>query len=83
MSGAPNQREFDDETSINHEIGIKSELLDSKLRLNATAFRSNFDDFQFLAQCSCPNGFCGSVDFRFDLDYLFIRYLAKRVDTRG
>ncbi len=50
--GAP--REFDDEDTINYELGIKSELFDNRLQLNVTAFHMQFTDLQFLAQN--PNG---------------------------
>ncbi len=46
--------EFDDENTINYELGIKSQLYDNRLQLNATAFYTEFDDLQFLAQQ--PNG---------------------------
>ena len=45
---------FDEETTINYELGIKTQLLDDRLKLNATAFYSEFDDLQFLAQA--PQG---------------------------
>ena len=37
---------FDSETTIGGEIGIKTELLDRALRLNATAYFYEFDDLQ-------------------------------------
>jgi len=37
---------FDSETAIGGEVGIKSELLDRALRLNATAYVYVFDDLQ-------------------------------------
>ena len=46
--GAP--REFDDEDTTNYELGIKSQLFDNRLQLNATAFYTEFEDLQFLAQ---------------------------------
>jgi iron complex outermembrane recepter protein len=42
----PLNREFKKETSDNIELGVKSTLADGKLRLNATAFRMNLNDFQ-------------------------------------
>lgn len=41
-----NNRVFSPETVTNYEIGAKSELLDRKLRLNATLFRMDVNDFQ-------------------------------------
>ena len=49
--GAPSgNEEFSEESTNNYELGIKSQLLDDRLKLNATAFYSDFDDLQFLAQ---------------------------------
>ena len=46
VNGNPEQREFDDEETLSYELGIKTTLLDSRLRINATAFSSTIDDFQ-------------------------------------
>lgn len=46
--GAP--REFKDEDTTNYELGIKSQLFDNRLQLNASAFYTEFSDLQFLAQ---------------------------------
>lgn len=43
-------REFKDEETTNYELGIKSELFNNRLRINATAFYTEFSDLQFLAQ---------------------------------
>ena len=43
-------REFKDEDTTNYELGIKSELFNNRLRINATAFYTEFSDLQFLAQ---------------------------------
>jgi iron complex outermembrane receptor protein len=50
VAGEGARREFDDEETINYELGIKSELFDNRLQLNATAFYTEFDDLQYLAQ---------------------------------
>ncbi len=42
--------EFDEEKTNNYELGVKTELFENRLKLNATAFYSEFDDLQFLAQ---------------------------------
>jgi iron complex outermembrane receptor protein len=49
-NGDPAEREFDDEESINYELGIKSEWLENTLRINATAFQSTFEDYQTQVQ---------------------------------
>lgn len=46
----PGEQEFSEEKTTNYEIGVKTQLLDNRLKLNATAFYSEFDDLQFLAQ---------------------------------
>lgn len=40
------QRGFGPEESTNYEVGIKSELLDNTLQINATLFRMEFEDYQ-------------------------------------
>ncbi len=50
VGGTPEDRPFKEETTINYELGVKSQLWDDRLKLNATAFYSEFDDYQFLAQ---------------------------------
>jgi iron complex outermembrane receptor protein len=44
------QLEFEEEKTSNYELGVKTELFENRLKLNATAFYSEFDDLQFLAQ---------------------------------
>lgn len=50
VGGPPAQREFDDEETVSYELGLKSSLLDSTLRLNIAAFYSEIEDYQFQAQ---------------------------------
>jgi len=40
------KREFDDETVLNVEAGLKSRFWDGQATLNLSVFRSEFDDFQ-------------------------------------
>ena len=40
------RREFDDEDTTTYELGVKSTLLDARLRINAAAFYTEIDDFQ-------------------------------------
>lgn len=42
------ERPFNEETAINYELGVKSEWLDNRLRLNVAAFNSDFTDMQRL-----------------------------------
>jgi iron complex outermembrane receptor protein len=60
VNGTPEEREFDDESTISYELGIKSTLLDSSLRLNAAAFHSEIDDYQ--AQQQLDTGAGSRVD---------------------
>jgi iron complex outermembrane receptor protein len=46
VNGTADNREFDDEDTTTYELGVKSTLLDARLRINATAFYSQIDDFQ-------------------------------------
>ena len=46
VNGAVNEREFDDETTISYETGVKSTLLDARLRINASLFYTEISDYQ-------------------------------------
>ena len=48
---------FDEETVESFEIGLRTQLFNNRLRLNATAFNAVYDDFQL------PTVFPGSVMF--------------------
>ena len=54
VNGAPDEREFDDEDTLTYELGVKSTLLDARLRINASAFYTEIDDFQ--SQRQLPTG---------------------------
>jgi iron complex outermembrane receptor protein len=45
----------DDEESTSYEIGVKSDWLDQRLRINATAFYTNFENLQFGVFIPNPN----------------------------
>jgi len=45
----------DDEESTSFEVGIKSDWLDNRLRVNATLFRTNFENLQFGVFIPNPN----------------------------
>ena len=53
FNGRPQQRPaldaFDPETVLSTEVGFKADWLDHRLRLNGTAFHSNYDDIHFAA----------------------------------
>lgn len=48
---------YDDEETINYELGLKSQLFDNTLQLNVSAFFTEFDDLQFLTAQSSGVGF--------------------------
>ena len=50
VAGEGESREFKDEDTTNYELGIKSQLFDNRLQVNASAFYTEFSDLQFLAQ---------------------------------
>lgn len=50
VNGTADEREFEDESTLSYELGIKSTFLDSRLRLNAAAFLTQIDDYQFQVQ---------------------------------
>lgn len=54
VSGAPEDRQFDDEDTSSYELGIKSSWLDNALRINATAFYTEVEDYQ--SQQQLPTG---------------------------
>ena len=56
VNGTAEEREFKDESTITYELGIKSTWLDSSLRLNASAFYSEVDDYQSQQQLDTGAG---------------------------
>ena len=56
VNGAADAREFDDESTTSYELGLKSELLDSSLRFNATAFYTEIEDYQVQQQLDTGAG---------------------------
>jgi iron complex outermembrane receptor protein len=50
VNGTSAEREFDDETTISYEAGVKSTLLDARLRVNASAFYTEIEDYQIQQQ---------------------------------
>lgn len=47
MRAADFTKPFGPESLISYELGLKSELMDRRLRINAAAFYSDYDDIQF------------------------------------
>jgi iron complex outermembrane receptor protein len=53
--------DYDKEVSTTYEIGLKSELLDGRLRLNAAVFRNDVEDNQFFEFFAGPFGLLRTV----------------------
>lgn len=45
---------YDPETVDTYDLGIKTQLLDDRLRINASIFRSDFEDMQLTVQAPAP-----------------------------
>lgn len=56
VNGTADEREFDDESTMSYELGFKSTLLDSTLRLNAAAFYTEIEDYQSQQQLETGAG---------------------------
>jgi len=56
VNGTADEREFGDEKTRSYELGIKTTLLDSRLRINATAFLTEVDDYQQQVQLDTGAG---------------------------
>lgn len=50
VNGAATEREFDDESTMSYEAGVKSTLLDARLRVNVSAFYTEIEDYQVQQQ---------------------------------
>ncbi|MCR9104143.1 MAG: TonB-dependent receptor [Gammaproteobacteria bacterium] len=50
VNGTAEEREFEDEETISYEAGIKSTLLESRLRINAAIFYTEISEYQFQQQ---------------------------------
>ena len=54
MAGSPAEREFNDEDTTSYELGLKTTLLDSRLRINSTLFMTEIEELQ--ASQQAPSG---------------------------
>jgi iron complex outermembrane receptor protein len=54
VAGSPEEREFNDEDTTSYELGIKSTLLDARLRINSTLFLTEIEELQSTQQA--PSG---------------------------
>jgi iron complex outermembrane recepter protein len=56
VNGTADEREFEDEKTRSYELGIKTTLLDSRLRVNASAFLTEVDNYQQQVQLETGAG---------------------------
>ncbi|PLW82448.1 hypothetical protein CWI75_11865 [Kineobactrum sediminis] len=56
VAGEPEQREFDDEDTASYELGIKSTVLDARLRINSTLFFTKIENMQTTQQADSGLG---------------------------
>jgi iron complex outermembrane receptor protein len=56
VAGDPEDREFDDEDTTSYELGIKTTLLDSRLRINSTLFFTEIEKLQSNQQATSGLG---------------------------
>jgi iron complex outermembrane receptor protein len=54
VAGSPAEREFNDEDTTSYELGLKTTLLDSRLRINSTLFMTEIEELQ--ASQQAPSG---------------------------
>jgi iron complex outermembrane receptor protein len=73
VNGAPDEREFDDESTTSYELGLKATLLDSTLRLNAAAFYTEVEDYQYQQQLPTGIGTLVSTDGEIEVSGLDIQ----------
>ncbi|MEM1114235.1 MAG: TonB-dependent receptor [Pseudomonadota bacterium] len=57
QTGEPEVIEYEEEEATGFEIGVKSELLDRRLRLNAAVFHTTFEDLQVSVLDAATNTF--------------------------
>ena len=56
VAGDLDEREFDDEETTSYELGIKTTLMDSRLRINSTLFFTQIEDMQTNQQAASGLG---------------------------
>ncbi len=76
VNGTAEDREFDDEETLTYELGLKSTLFESRLRLNATAFYSVIDEFQAQQQLESGLGSFVSNDSEVETSGLDLQFEA-------
>jgi iron complex outermembrane receptor protein len=73
VNGEPDEREFDDETTTSYELGLKATVLDSTLRINAAAFYTEIEDYQFQDQMEVGIGTTVSNDGKVEVSGIDIQ----------
>jgi iron complex outermembrane receptor protein len=77
VNGEPDEREFDDETTTSFELGLKATVLDSTLRINAAAFYTEVEDYQFQDQMEVGLGTTVSNDGKVEVSGIDIQLDAQ------
>lgn len=73
VNGEPDEREFDDETTTSFELGLKATVLKSTLRINAAAFYTEVEDYQFQDQMEVGIGTTVSNDGKVEVSGIDIQ----------
>lgn len=60
-NGRPEDESFKQEESVNYEIGVKSQLFDRRLTLNASIFKMEIDAMQLTTAILSPSGAVTSI----------------------
>ncbi|MEM1257324.1 MAG: TonB-dependent receptor [Bacteroidota bacterium] len=83
---APEVAVFDNETSSNYELGVKTNLLENKLKLNLTGFYTSYNDQQILTLIDLSTFLLGAENIGesrvFGAELEAEAYLAKGLNLR-
>ena len=81
VNGSPEEREFDDEDTISYELGLKSTLFDSRLRLNTAIFHTEVDNYQYQARAATGVGTYVSNEAEVEVSGLDLQIDAQPLDN--
>ena len=81
VNGSPEEREFDDEDTISYELGLKSTLFDSRLRLNTAIFHTEVDNYQYQARAATGVGTYVSNEAEIEVSGLDLQIDAQPLDN--
>lgn len=81
VNGSPEEREFDYEDTISYELGLKSTLFDSRLRLNTAIFHTEVDNYQYQARAATGVGTYVSNEAEIEVSGLDLQIDAQPLDN--